>query len=223
MKRAGKIAIVVIAAFLLYLYTQPSYTHRFRLTIEVETPDGVKTGSSVIETSTWESGNWGPVEARGIRRDFRGRAVFVDLGQNRNLVALLGFGPRGDQDKLFRLVRAALTPGKKIDDWKEEFRLKGRGVLPQENIPTLITFTNLNDPASAVLIDPSNLAKNFGPGYAFRQAVLETTNESVSGNIEKILPWWRSPGRPSAVAYRAWRESSLNDSAVPTEGLFQKE
>jgi hypothetical protein len=222
MKRAGLIALVAVAAFLLYLYTQPSYTHRFRLTIEVETPDGIKTGSSVIETSAWESGNWGPVEARGIRRDFKGRAVFVDLDHGQNLIALLGFGPRGDQDKLFKLVSAVLAPSEKFG-WKEEFKLKGRGILPSEDIPTLVTLTNLNDPTSAVLVDPSNMAKNFGPGYVFRQALLETTNESVSGNIEKLLPWWRSPGRPSAVAYRAWRENSINDAAVPPEDLFQKE
>ncbi len=222
MKRAAIVGVLVGAAFLLYLYTQPAYTHRFRLTIEVQTPDGLRSGSSVIETSAWESGNWGPIEARGIRRDFKGRAIFVDLGHGQNLIALLGFGPRGDQDRLFKLASATLAHGGKFG-WKEEFKLKGRGVLPSEDIPTLVTFTNLNDPTSAVLVDPSNMAKNFGPGYAFRQALLETTNESVSGNIETILPWWRSSGRPSAVAYRAWRESSINDAAVPPEDLFQKE
>ncbi|SRR6266404_6333172 len=222
MKRAGIIALLAGLAFVLYLCTQPAYTHRFRLTIEVETPDGIKTSSSVIETSAWESGNWGPIEARGIRRDFKGRAVFVDLGQGRNLVALLGFGPRGDQDKLFKLSSAALAPGKKFD-WKEEFKLKGRGVLQPDDIPTLVTFKDLNDPLSAVLVDPTDMAKNFGAGFAFRGALLETTSESVSGNIEKILPWWRSPGRPSAVAYRAWRKSSINDASVPPEELFQKE
>jgi hypothetical protein len=222
MKRAGIVALLAGLAFVLYLCTQPAYTHRFCLTIEVETPDGIKTASSVIETSAWESGNWGPIEARGIRRDFRGRAVFVDLGHGQNLIALLGFGPRGDQEKLFRLASTALAPGEKFG-WKEEYKVKLPGVLPSEDIPTLITFTNLNDPASAILVDPADMAKNFGPGYAFRQAVLETTNDSVSGNIGKILPWWRSPGRPSAVAYRAWRESLINDAAVPPEDLFQKE
>ncbi len=224
MKRAGQIAIVGVAAFLLYLYTQPSYTHRFRLTIEVETPDGIKTGSSVIETSTWESGNWGPIEARGIRSDFRGRAVFVDLGQNRNLMALLGFGPVGaDQHKLFSITRAALASGKKTDDWKEEFRLKGRGVLPNDYTPALATFKNLNDPASAVRVEPSDLVNIFGAGFAFRQALLETTSESVSRDIEKILPWWRSPGRPAEVAYRAWRNGSIVGPTLAPEELFQKE
>ena len=224
MKRAGIVALLAGLAFVLYLCTQPAYTHRFRLTIEVETPDGIKTGSSVIETSAWESGNWGPIEARGIRRDFKGRAVFVDLGQGRNLVALLGFGPIGaDQHKLFSITRAALASGEKTDDWNEEFRLKGRCVLSNDYVPALATFKNLNDPASAVRVESSDIANIFGPGFAFRQAFLETTNESVSGNIEKILPWWRSPGRPAEVAYRAWRKGSIVGPTLSPEELFQKE
>lgn len=223
MKWLGGLALLVVAVFV-YLWAQPYYKNRFRLTIEVETPEGVKTGSSVIEASTWESGNWGPIEARGIRSDFRGRAVFVDLGHGRNLVALLGFGPIGaDQYKLFRLTRAALAPGEKFDDWKEEFRLKGRGVLPNDYIPALATFKNLNDPASAVRVEPSDMVDIFGPGFAFRQVLLETTNESVSRDIEKILPWWRSPGRPAEVAYRAWRKGSIVGPTRTPEELFQKE
>jgi hypothetical protein len=224
MKRVGIVALLAGLAFVLYLWTQPAYTHRFRLTIEVETPDGIKTGSSVIETSAWESGNWGPIEARGIRRDFRGRAVFVDLGHGQNLIALLGFGPIGaDQHKLFSITRAALASSKKTDDWKEEFRLNGRGVLPNDYIPAFATFKNLNDPASAVRVEPSDLANILGAGFAFRQALLETTNESVSRDIGNILPWWQSPGHPAEVAYRAWRKGSIVGPTLSPEELFQKE
>src|SRR5690348_16780515 len=56
-----------------------SVVSRFRLTVEVMTPEGLKTGSSVIETRSWES-NWGTPETRGVRSDAKGQAVFVDLG-----------------------------------------------------------------------------------------------------------------------------------------------
>jgi hypothetical protein len=223
MKRAGIVALLAGVAFVLYLYTQPAYTHRFRLIVEVQTPDGIKSGSSVIETSAWESGNWGPIEARGIRTSFRGRTVFVDLGSGKNLVALLAFGPDGtDQRKLFRLVSAALAPGRSID-WKDEYKLKGTGVLPPDYTPALVTFKDLNDPASAVLLDPTDLDKTLGAGFAFRRVLLETTNDSVSAGIEKVLPWWRSPGRPAEVAYRVWREGSMIGPSIAPEDLFQKE
>ena len=223
MKRIGVIAVLVGAAFLLYLYTQSASTQRFRMTIEVQTPGGLRSGSSVIETSAWESGNWGPIEARGVRRDFKGRAVFVDLGDGRNLVALLAFGPEGtDQTKLFRLVGAALAPGKSID-WKEEYSLTGTGSLPREYTPTLITFANLANPGTAALVDPADLEKTFGAGFAVKQVLLATTSESASEGIGKILPWWNLPNRPADQAYRAWLRGSTIGVSLEPEILFQKE
>jgi hypothetical protein len=223
MKWVGAIALLGGAAFLLYLYTQPAYSHRFRLTVEVQTPGGPKSGSSVIETSAWESGNWGPAEARGIRTDFRGRAVFVDLGGGRNLVALLAFGPQGtDQSKLFRLVGAAIAPGKSVD-WKDEYSLNGMGSLPREYTPTFITFADLANPRTAALVDPTDLEKTFGSGFALKQVLLVTTSDPVSEGIGKIFPWWNMPNRPAEQAYRAWRRGSTIGVSLEPELLFQKE
>ena len=109
MKRFG--AIAILAAFLVAAvgFVWSPYTNRFRIIIEVDTPDGIKSGSSVIETTYFESGGWGPVEARGVRSQAKGQAVFVDLGEGRNLVAILGFGSNGtDESKIFDLTRVAL-------------------------------------------------------------------------------------------------------------------
>ncbi|WGR67817.1 MULTISPECIES: hypothetical protein [unclassified Bradyrhizobium] len=223
MRRIGLVAILLVFAFGAYLWVQPAYTQRFRLTIEIQTPEGIKSGSSVIETHRWESGNWGPIEAGGIRSDFKGRAVFVDLGHGKNVVALLGFGPFGaDQYRLFRLTRDALAPGQKAD-WTEDFKLKGRGVLPPDDVPALATFKDVSDPTSALRVDPADAAATLGPGFAFRQARLETTSEAASTGIEKMLPWWRLPGHPAVLAYRAWRQGSIVGPTLEPEHLFQRE
>ena len=61
-------------------------TFRYKLTLEVETPDGVKSGSSVIQETTTEV--WIP--ARGVSSHDVGEALYVDLGPGRRpLVALL--------------------------------------------------------------------------------------------------------------------------------------
>ena len=223
MKWVGAI-VALLLVFIAYLYLQGGInTQRFRLTIDIETPEGIKSGSSVIETSTWESGGWGPTEAQGIRRSFRGRAVFVDLGGGKNLVALLAFGSNGrDQTKLFELARAALAPGRTAD-WQEEYRLKGAGVLPPDYTPTLITFADLANPKTASVVYRSELGKVFGPGFRFLQARLETTTEPVSHSIEKILPWWNLPGRPAEQAYRAWLQGSTDGPSLEPELLFRKD
>jgi hypothetical protein len=48
--------------------------HKYRLTVEVTTPDGIKTGSGVLAVVPDRNYN------RGGRTTMRGEAVFVDLG-----------------------------------------------------------------------------------------------------------------------------------------------
>ena len=57
--------------------------HKYRLTVEVETPEGVKSASGVMAVHPDRS------YSRGGRTQTRGDAVFVDLGGGKNLVALL--------------------------------------------------------------------------------------------------------------------------------------
>src|SRR3954469_10135134 len=57
--------------------------HKYRLTVQVETPEGVKSASGVMAVHPDRS------YSRGGRTTTRGDAVYVDLGGGRNLVALL--------------------------------------------------------------------------------------------------------------------------------------
>src|ERR1700750_1561841 len=57
--------------------------HKYRLTVEVETPEGIKSASGVIAVHLDRS------YSHGGRTQAKGDAVFLDLGNGRNLVALL--------------------------------------------------------------------------------------------------------------------------------------
>src|SRR5215216_7397158 len=76
--------------------------HRFRLTLQFETLDGIKAASGVYEAVSWES------STPGIRRQFHsavtGEAIFIDLGGGRNVVALMGYGQEGTDDALFEAM-----------------------------------------------------------------------------------------------------------------------
>jgi hypothetical protein len=222
MKWLGAVALVATLLFAASNLWHP-YSNRFRVTIEVDTPNGIKSGSSVLETDVFESGCWGPVEACGLRRKAKGEAIFVDLGNGRNLVGILGWGEAGsDESGVFDLTRAALAPGTNLN-WKEEQKLKGRGDLPSQNIPTLITFDDLTNPATAKVVDPTNLALTFGPGYSLRRVTLETTSAPLNYAIEAKLPWWSSPGRPASIARRAWSNGRTDGPSLASEDLFRKE
>jgi len=49
-----------------YQSNYPTCTFRYKLTAEVNTPDGVKTGSSVIEVSYSHNGDWGGGQSADI-------------------------------------------------------------------------------------------------------------------------------------------------------------
>ena len=78
--------------------------YRYRLTLDVETPEGAKTGSSVIEVRTWET----HFEGKRTNHEVRGQAVVVDLGARGLLFALLA--GRGENGGLGSVDHAAYLP-----------------------------------------------------------------------------------------------------------------
>lgn len=79
-----------------YLYELlHTYVHRYRIVVEVETPTGIQSKSNVIQISyTQYMLVWNP-SASGFKTSTKGEAILFDLGNGRNLVVTLGFGPTG--------------------------------------------------------------------------------------------------------------------------------
>lgn len=76
MRWFGRIVVILIVLMAAFLYGglgRDTWTSRFRITVEVETPAGLKTGSSVIEMRTErDSGFLVLPGARGARSRIRG-------------------------------------------------------------------------------------------------------------------------------------------------------
>ena len=79
--------LVVIAAMSLCLVgCGRTEAYRYKLTLAVDTPEGVKRGSSVVEVVFWDV--WLP--AKGTMHKLRGEALYLDLGPGAGpLIALL--------------------------------------------------------------------------------------------------------------------------------------
>ncbi len=155
-----KALVLALCLVGLLLSCGSNWTYSFRIAVEIDTPDGLKTGSSVVRAFSGQS-DWGPLEARGVKTDLRGDAVFIDLGGGKNIIALLAFGPHGQASDFEFLVLRAFYPmpstqgtiglGGYVD---ELARLPpGSSVrLPPDVMPTFVTFANLNDPGSARVV-----------------------------------------------------------------------
>lgn len=100
MRKRAAIAVTLLLAALGIVWAQqyPAYTLRYRLTAEVETPDGVKSGSSVIEvTYSWPGRLLDP---DSVQWRITGEGVLVDLGDGRNLIVTLTRSSSGREDAL---------------------------------------------------------------------------------------------------------------------------
>jgi len=179
----------LILAWVAYQWFFDSDAVRFRLTVDVATPNGIRSGSSVIVARSYKSGCWGPVEACRTVSEAEGEAVHVDLGNGRHVFAVLGWGAKGeDRDKVFGIVAATLAPNKRVE-WDEQQKLKGSGNVPPDYIPTFVTFDNLKDPKTARIVAPDEFEKVFGPGFRLAGVRLETTSNSITRSIASVLPW----------------------------------
>ena len=176
-------------------------TYRYRLTVEVDTPQGVKSGSSVIEVRQSMGRSAGTGFGEIIMRRVRGEAVAVDLPDGRTLFALL----RSEDDVDWAgTVMQNLAPKIAGERFSERFdnvlQVKGKRELPRHwppfaggvtmsGYPMLVTFGDLADPTSVALVDPDDLAASFGEGTTLKRITAQMTDDPVTTGIEKRLAW----------------------------------
>ena len=211
---------------------------RYRLTVEVETPEGLRTGSSVIATK-WAlaSKRWGPLG--GTSGDAWGEAVAVDLGRRGTLFVLLNgadgedwaiYGPGPGVSPLTFTQRKALRdrhPDAEFDpvtDFHMRYAagLKGPKVVPRwldpysntpnkprSGYPLMVRFRDPALPKTVEAVDPDRLDAVFGKGVKLRRLVKETTDDAVTRGIEQRLPWVRMPAERSLKPGHGPRDHSL--------------
>src|SRR5215470_3805952 len=67
--------------------------HKYRLTVEVKTPDGEKSASGIL--SVRPNRSYGGTGTGSSFPQTKGDALMIDLGGDKNLVALLAYGADG--------------------------------------------------------------------------------------------------------------------------------
>ena len=196
-----------------------SFSYRYRLALEVETPQGSKTASSVIQVAvTPKFVHWNPSASPIIVR-VEGEAIFLDLGQGKNVIATLGFGPTGaNTDRLSRLPSEVLG-GDNGQSYKRARTWEGRAELHGGLIPTLVTFGDPADPRTLRVVQPDEFVAVLGPGYRFKGAWIEMTKDDVTrGRIQEKLPWVGSYDA-ERIAERQMRLADQGKGSSGTPGM----
>ena len=186
--------------------------HKYRLTLEVETPEGRKSASGVMAVHPDRS-----YTRRGQTRTL-GDAVFVDLGQGKNLVGLLAHVDNNLvlDDINYVALRAFAAAGGKRVPFSEMSRLTGIVPVKGELIPVLVIFTDPATPGSAKVVSPDDAEAVLGKGYRLQGISTEVVpngywpldfggalGEPVTRGIQAKLPWLSGAGDSAATALRA--------------------
>lgn len=186
--------------------------HKYRLTVEVETPDGRKSASSVVAVHPDRS-----YVRRGQTRTL-GDAVFVDLGNGKNLVALLAHIDKTvvlDDINYVAMRAYTAAQGKRVS-FNEMSRLTGIVPVKDALIPVLVSFADPGSPGSARQVAPEDAAAVLGKGNRLQGISAEVVpngywpldfggalGEPVTRGIQAKLPWLTGADNSAATALRA--------------------
>jgi hypothetical protein len=218
-----------------YLAPYPTCTFRYKLSAEVMTPDGLRTGSSVWEVSYSHSSDYGGGE-QPINQ-IVGDAVYVDLGRDKNLLITLtpnysGRKTIAEGEINFSHRDGPMSPFAlplKVFDltwwWNDVDRLcrdfaalgpSASATIPFSYLPTLVTFLDIHDPNSVTVIQPYSLGDQFGPGYELKQVNLISSTENPTVKIEDIFDWW--PVKTKQWQREKGTSTNVNDPLIDQLG-----
>lgn len=212
MKIFSILCIVVISlGAIAWMAATPSYSYSYRLTVEIDTPEGIKSGSSVIEVTTEKMPDWMSTLS-SQETSVKSSPIYFSLPEGKNALILLYHGLWPKQNMIEVLFpRAALKPpceSMERFNWAREVSgMEARKIkLEPILIPNIVTFSDTNDPMSANFLYESGydgactaekiivvdtFSEILGDGYALKNATVVLTNESATKRkMGDVLPWW---------------------------------
>lgn len=163
----------------------PSGTWRYRVTVEIDTPEGVKSGSSVHELSVATPLIDLPDVGNPAR--IKGEAIVVDLGERGVVFALMS--DQSWQNGLYQAFPTeAPSSTEGIQYYMDTLKL-GMTEEWKKNKPSMVTFTDISDPKTVRGVGGEAMEKILGEGVTFKKITVEITGDPVTWKIEKWLPW----------------------------------
>ena len=162
-------------------------SYRFRMTVEMDTPQGLRAGSSVYEVVAEKNNTRLLAEERAGGVITRGEAVVVDvpggaiyvlltLPKTTNglgAVATYALSPETERGGIDNFLPAV----KKLGGWFGDAKAE----LPREDWPLMVWFGDINDPKTVQRVEPDAIG--------VKRILLESTGDEVTTGIERTLKW----------------------------------
>lgn len=182
----------------------PSGHWHYRMTVVLNTPEGVRTNSVVRRVSYHKEPKILPEQAPAIFSVTGGTANFFDLGERGVLFAIMR-GGLADGDYEWVIALDSFPELRRFKEAPKNVKV----VLKQEQYPTFLWFKDVKDPTSVENVfdvnfysarDNNNkyvgsearisnrLEQVLGQGAFIQEISVEITDAPVTGDIESLLP-----------------------------------
>jgi hypothetical protein len=176
-------------------WSAPTARYRYKLTLSVDTPEGVKTANSVVEIDYYHV----DFPMGGEPHEVHGQALYLDLGKGRKpLVVLLNrrrrLGDDGSQRGWNDDSPANIFANKCHLSWDdgqaalaEQFgNCKGPIELKGDDLPDIVIFDPAN-PDLAKSVNPDDHTIDLGQDLHWLTLTIEITDEDITKGIEEHM------------------------------------
>ena len=179
---------------------------RYKMTVGVQTPEGVRLGSAVREVRYQSGGGWFLFGESRPQWRVQGQAVVVDLPNGKSLYVLLRSEGPLDVSYGARIADRVLGNGGRVKRWPGPVELYPS--VPAESLggaftstaslmPMLVTFGNPRNPESVELVDPTNMEAKIGAGYSLKRVTIDIVAQPITTGLDEHLPWLGAYPEPS--------------------------
>ncbi len=184
-------------------------TWRYKIIVNVDTPEGLKSGYAVREMSNSRSKVELNLPQSIHPAKVKGEAVVVDLGKRGKLFALMSgykYGPDHASTILYDVFPSE-SGGNSAAGIRFYRDLKeAHAVMTPEQYPMLVMFKDISDPKTVTpvmvierdvskgwtqveyKIKSDNFEKIFGTGVKLKEIIIEMTEEPVTWGVREVRP-----------------------------------
>jgi len=186
----SRILFVVIASCLL-VSCGKSESISYEISVEIETPLGVRKGIAVRKIMHRFPPNLPSIGESKARLEMVGEAVVVDLGDQPSVYALLVGRDRSRQQSNWGMWALLHEQNPGIGDSIELWPNSPKTSAPrfEDLVPMFVMFTDEGVPETVTEVDPDDMSEVFGAGTRLKRISVKETNKRPTDGIERRLPW----------------------------------
>ena len=174
----------------------------YRITVAVETPEGVKTGSAVRQVTAYNPMAFNP-DVPAIKFRVSGEAVVVDLGERGVLFSLVDWN---SYKEFFTAFPSSENDLEKQVEFYNRLKVGEKAELPAHTYG-FVAFADINDPTTVMSVSKDSMKDVFGEGVSIKAITIERTNDPVTwGRVDAFLP-----KTFNTVIKEGWRHLSQDD------------